>query len=349
MTIPTVQVAGQPVGKVATGLMRLTYGQVHTPEDQAVELMKTAIDAGSNLFNSGAFYAKGPDRMKNLVLISRFMEKYPEYKDKFFLCVKGGVTPQYTLDASVEYLREELKAVNDKLKYRKIDMFEMGRVDTKVGIEQLFLAKLPLTAPRRPPQTMKNLLVLRDEGHFKYISLSEVSPDSIHRAAAIAPISAVEVEYSPFTRDIETNGVLDACKELDIPILAYSPLGMGFLGNTWKTKEDIPEGDDRRSYDRMSEEHFEHNMALARKLGALAEKKGITAAQLAIAWVGAQWEKIIPLPGSTQPDRVKQAAEAAHIQLSAADLKEIREVIETFDVKGVRYVNNAHVQGMLFG
>ncbi|GAA6021327.1 hypothetical protein JCM10207_002698 [Rhodosporidiobolus poonsookiae] len=333
MTIPTVQVAGQPVGKVATGLMRLTFAPTHTPDDQAFELMKTAIDTGANFFNSGTFYAMGPDRLGNLALISRFCEAHPDYKDKFFLSVKGGLTPQWAVDASLEYIRSEVESTNKTLRHRKMDMFEVCRVDKKVGIEQM----------------MKNLLILRDEGHFKYISLSEVSADSIRRAAAIAPIDAVEIEYSPFTRDVETNGVLDACKELDIPILAYSPLGMGFLGNTWKTKEDIPEGDVRRGYDRMSDEFFEHNMALARKLGALAEKKGVTAAQLAVAWVGAQWEKIIPLPGSTKTERVKQAAEAANIQLSDADLKEIRETIESFDVKGVRYANNQHDQGMLFG
>ncbi|GAA5976687.1 hypothetical protein JCM10908_005596 [Rhodotorula pacifica] len=321
MSLPTVSIADQPVGKIATGLMRLTWAPKQTPDEQAFELMRLAIKEGATFFNSGYFYGNPPDVTTNLQLIARFCEAHPDLKDKFFLSVKGGITPEFKPNASIEFLRAECEKINKTLKHRKMDMYEVARVDKETGIEQI----------------MKNLMTLRDEGHFKYISLSESSAETIRRAAATGPVSAVEVEYSPFTTDIERNGVLAACKEHNIPIAAYSPLGAGFLGNNWKSKEDIPEGDHRRHFDKFSDEHFEHNMVLVRQLEEIAQKRGVTAAQLSIAWVAAQWEGIIPLPGSTNPERVKQCIDAGKIKLSDDELKQIRSVIDSFEVKGVRY------------
>ncbi|GAA5892967.1 hypothetical protein JCM6882_006906 [Rhodosporidiobolus microsporus] len=332
MTTPTVQVGNETVGKIATGLMRLTWAPENTPDEQAFELIKTSIDSGANFLNSGSFYGT-KDPLDNLKLLSRFCEANPEYKDKFLLSVKGGLRPGHSPCGELGFLREDIKQANDVLKHRKMDFFEIARVDKEVGIEQM----------------MKNLLTLRDEGHFKYISLSEVGADSIKKAAAIGKVDLVEVEYSPFCLDIEKNGVLATCKELDIPILAYSPLGAGFLGAGWKSKEDIPQGDMRRNFDRFSDENFAHNLKLANKLQEVAEKKGVTAAQLAIAWVGAQWEKIIPLPGSTKTARVRESIQAGRLSLSADELKEIRDFIDNFEVKGVRYANNPQIQGRLFG
>ncbi|POY72501.1 hypothetical protein BMF94_4327 [Rhodotorula taiwanensis] len=321
MSLPTVQFAGQSVGKIATGLMRLTWAPKQTPDEQAFELMRVAIKEGATFFNSGVFYGNPPDSTSNLQLISRFCEAHPDLKDKFVLSVKGGITAEFAPNGTIEFLREEVEKINRILKHRKMDMYEVARLDTKTGIETV----------------MKNLLTLRDEGHFKYISLSEVAAATIRKAASVGPVSCVEVEYSPFTTDIERNGVLDACKELNIPIAAYSPLGAGFLGNSWKSKEDIPEGDHRRHFDKFSDEHFEHNMQLVKQLEEIAKKRDVTAAQLTIAWVGQQWEGVLPLPGTTNPDRAKQNIAAGKIRLSDDELKQIRAVIDNFDVKGVRY------------
>ncbi|BGP54408.1 hypothetical protein JCM8202_000842 [Rhodotorula sphaerocarpa] len=330
MSLPTINIADQAVGKIATGLMRLTWAPKQTPDEQAFALMRLAIQEASTLFNSGVFYGNPPDVTTNLQLISRFCEAHPDLKDKFVLSVKGGITPQFKPDASIEFLREECQKVNSILKHRKMDMYEVARVDKETGIENI----------------MKNLLTLRDEGHFKYISLSEVSADTIKKAAAVGPVSCVEVEYSPFATDIERNGVLDACRSLNIPIAAYSPIGAGFLGS-WKSKEDIPEGDMRRNFDKFSDEHFEHNMKLARQLEEIAQKKNVTSAQLSIAWVASQWQGIMPLPGSTNPDRVKQSIDAGKITLTAEEQKAIRDLIDSFEVKGVRYAKG-HMQDLLF-
>ncbi|GAA5903588.1 hypothetical protein JCM6882_002994 [Rhodosporidiobolus microsporus] len=332
MTLRTLTVGNLQVGKVATGLMRLTHATQATPDDQVFELMKTAIDCGSNFFNSATFYGPPEDRAANLKLLRRFCDANPEYKGKFVLSVKGGLRPNVTACGETDFLREEISRINDTLGFTT-DFYEMARVDCELGIEQ----------------SMKNLVALRDEGLFKYISLSEVGAQTIKKAAAVSKVDLIEVEYSPFCIDIEKNGVLAACKELDIPILAYSPLGSGFFGTDWKSKEDIPEGDLRRRYDRFSDENFDHNLQLAHTLQELAKKKGITAAQLAIAWIGAQWEKIIPLPGSTKPARVRESAAAAgDIVLSPDELKEIRAAIDGFEVKGVRFINVPQAQASLF-
>ncbi|GAA5998710.1 aldo/keto reductase family protein [Rhodotorula paludigena] len=322
-----------PPAGVATGLMRLTWAPEQTPDEQAFELMKTAIDAGSTSFNSGYFYGNPPDVTTNLQLISRFCEAHPDYKDRFYLSVKGGMTKELKPRADIEFLRAQMQEINSILKHRKMDLFEMARVDREVGIEE----------------SMKILLKLRDEGLFRDIGLSEVSADTLRKAVSVGPVAAVEIEYSPFCLDIEKNGVLAAAKEAKVPLVAYSPLGAGFLGNTWTSKEDIPEGDFRRTFDKFSDEHFEHNMQLVRKLTAIAEKKGITPAQLSIAWVRAQDPLVVPLPGSTKPARVEEAIEAGKVQLSSAELDEIRQTLDSFSVKGVRYSKNPHMQDMLEG
>ncbi|GAA5873226.1 hypothetical protein JCM1840_000001 [Sporobolomyces johnsonii] len=334
-TIPTRKLADRQVGAVASGLMRMTVSPVQTPDSQAFEAMQTALSLGSDCWNSGAFYSMILDnKAANLQLIGRFCKAHPELKDKFFLSVKGGLNfPDLSANGNLDFLRKDCENINAQLGERKMDLYQMARVDKNVGIEQI----------------MKNMLVLRDEGHFKYIGLSEVSAETIRKAVAIAPIAAVEVEYSPFFTEIETNGVLDACKEHGIAIMAYSPLGAGILSGHIKSRKDFKEGDMRAHFDRFSDENIAHNLQLVDKLKSIAAKKGITPAQLSISWILHQWEGIIPLPGSTRPAGVRESVEAAHVKLSDEELKEIRDVVDSAEIKGVRYINNPHVQGVLFG
>lgn len=167
--------------------------------------------------------------------MSRFFEKYPDYVDKIFLSVKGAIAPGLKPDSSDESLRRSVTNINKLLKHKTMDLFEPARVDKSRPVEDV----------------MRTLDALRKEGHFKYIGLSEVSAATIRKAHAVAPVAAVEVEYSPFSLDIEKNGVLDTCKELGITIIAYSPLGRGLLSGKIKSIDDIPEGDHRRNFDRF--------------------------------------------------------------------------------------------------
>jgi len=212
-----------------------------------------------------------------------------------------------------------------------MDLFELARVDKRRTIED----------------TMKTLMKLQCEGHFTDIGLSECSAETIRRAAAVGPVAAVEVEYSPLALDIEHNDVLKACKELGIPIVAYSPLGSGFLTGTLRNPEDIPEGDIRKMFDRFQPGNFEKNLVLVDKLQEIARSKGLTNTQLCLAWEMDQWEHIYPIPGSTRVEGVKEAVAALKVQLSPEDIKQIRDLVSNADVVGGRY--NDRAKHTLFG
>ncbi|KAI5480171.1 pyridoxine 4-dehydrogenase [Pseudohyphozyma bogoriensis] len=312
MTITATRTIGSvPVGPIGYGLMNFTWKPKQTPDAQAFEAMKLAIDSGATCFNSGEFYGQ-PERTLGLQLLSRFFEAEPEYAKRVFLSVKGAVRPDRTPDSSDEYLRESVTNINRILKHRKMDLFQPARVDKTRPIEE----------------TMKALKELSDEGHFKFIGLSEVSASTIRRAHAVAPVACVEAEYSPWALDIEKNGVLDACKELNIPIAAYS-------------RADIPEGDGRLHFDRFSEENFPKNLELVEKLQAIAARKGVTSAQLVLAWILAQWDRLIPIPGSTRVAGVKESVSAASVILTSDELAEIRRVVDGAKIVGGRYTAQA--------
>lgn len=318
--------------------MWLRWRLKQTSDEQAFKSFETALSLGSTFWNSGAFYSSDPDnKVANLERIARFIEKYPQHRgqlppsarspffsatwrptlsrgttDAFFLSVKGGLTPSLSPNADLDFLRKDCEKINASLGGRKMDLYEMARVDTNLGIEQ----------------TMKNLIKLRDEGHFKYIGLSECSAETIRKASAIGPVSAVEVEFSPFCPDILSNGVLDACKEFGIvspalrstrvrtldslsppfeqTVIGYSPLGGGFLSGQIKSNKDFDDGDMRKGWDRFSDENMPHNLKLVESLTEIAKKKNITSSQLAVAWVLHQSDLLVPLPGSVSFPRYYQ-------------------------------------------
>ncbi|KAI0079967.1 aldo/keto reductase [Panus rudis PR-1116 ss-1] len=314
------------VGKVAHGLMMMTWRAQPVSDEEAFEAIKAGIDAlpagAKMLLNSGEFYANdlGP---ANLELISRFFEKYPEYADKAFLSVKGGGRDrQMVVDSSPENLRRSVLACKAALRgKKKIDLFESCRVDHNYPIEEVM-------------QTLKGLVA---EGHFDHIGISECSAATLRRAAKVAPIAAVEIEVSPWSYEEETKKVLETAKELDIAVVAYSPLGRGYLTGTIKSPDDLPEGDMRRRFTRFKEEYFKANYAIVDALKGIAEKKKVTPAQLCIAWVGSLGKKVIPLPGSSNAKRTLENLAGGDIELSDEEQKEIFSIIEKFEVKGDRY------------
>lgn len=316
-----------PTGcRIGYGLMNHTWAPKQTPDEQAFAAIRASVDAGSTMLNSGEFYGQ-PEPTLNLQLLRRFYDAHPEYVDKTYLSVKGGLgfkdgAIDFTPNASEENLRRSVTNINETLGgKKKMDMFEMARVDQKIPIAD----------------AMRTLLKLRDEGHFKDIALSESAAETIRRAAKVAPIAGVEVEYSPWSLNIEHNGVIDACKELNIPIIAYSPLGKGFLTGSLKSPDDIPEGDHRKHFERFQPGNFEKNLELVDKLVSIAKNKGITPAQLALAWEIQQCDLIYPIPGSTRVEGVKEALGALNVKLSKEDLDEIRKIVDNADVIGGRY------------
>ncbi|KZT60397.1 Aldo/keto reductase [Calocera cornea HHB12733] len=311
------------VGRVAEGLMLMTWKATPVPDEQCFETIKTSIDNGCNFLNSGEFYGMNPPTA-NLELIARFVAAYPEYKDKFFLSVKGGLK-NFVPDASEENLRNSVNNINAKLGGRKMDLFEMARVDPKIPIET----------------AMETLEKLRKEGLFGHIGLSEASAATLRRACKVAKVAAIEIEISPWSWEEETQKVIATAKELDVAVIGYSPLGRGFLTGTITSKDQLEDGDFRKTHERFQDENLEQNLKLANAIKALAQKKDITPAQLCIAWVASLGPKVIPLPGSSHPKRLLENIAAADIVLTEEDSKEIEKIIQENPVAGGRYAGHA--------
>lgn len=175
------------------------------------------------------------------------------------------------------------------------------------------------------------------EGKIRHLGLSECSPETLRRAVAIHPISAMEMEYSLFCLDIESNSVLQTCRELGISITAYSPIGRGVLSGTFRSQSDIPENDLRRFLPKYSEANFPKIMKLVKRLEGMGREKGATAAQIALAWLLAQGGDIVPIPGTKSVERMEENVQAATVVLSEEEVKELRTLAENMDLQGTRY------------
>jgi len=183
---------------------------------------------------------------------------------------------------------------------------------------------------------MKTLGQLVKEGKFDHIGLSECSANTIRRAFKVHPVATVEIEYSLWANEAATNGVLDTAKELGIAIIAYSPLGRGFLTGQWKKPEDVPP-QLRERYPRFAPENFQHNLQFVHVVEEIAKKKGCTPAQIAIKWVEMAGDHVIPIPGATKFSRVEENMGASNVEFTKEELKELNSYAEKADVKGERY------------
>ncbi|KAK9362903.1 NADP-dependent oxidoreductase domain-containing protein [Lipomyces starkeyi] len=332
----SLQILGKPVGPIGFGLMGFTWRPTLTPDDQAFAAMKRAIEHGANFFNGGEFYGT-PVPTLNLDLINRFFTKYPEYADKVVLSIKGGVDlTTFAPNGTPEFVRQSVENIIKHLgTAKKLDLFECARVDPNVPIET----------------TVAALAALVKEGLIGGISLSEVKAETIRRAAAVHLISAVEIEYSLWSTEARDLGVLSTCAELGIPVVAYSPLGRGFLTGQIRSRSDFEEGDFRLHLDRFSAENFAINLQLVDEITNLALKKGIKPSQLAIAWIKKHEHiipglQIIPIPGATTLERVDENCAPVEL-LTDDEFAEIGAILEKIEVKGARY--NKHAESLLWG
>ncbi|KAI9674804.1 MAG: Pyridoxine 4-dehydrogenase [Caeruleum heppii] len=328
-------VAGKKVGPTGFGLMGMTWRPQQTPDDQAFAAMDKAIALGATFWSSGEFYGY-PEPTLNLQLIQRYFAANPQNADKVVLCVKGAADlttmmptgSAKAVQASVDNCNRVLAGA------KKIDVFSCARVDSSVQLEE----------------TIGALADYVKAGKIGAIGLSECSAATIEKAASIHPIASVEVEFSLWSTEIMSNGVAMACKKHNIPIIAYSPLGRGFLTGQIKSPADIPQGDIRHYFDRFQPENFKKNLDLVEQIKKVAQKKDVTNAQLALAWVKAHSSTskmpiIIPIPGATLDSRVTENCQA--ITLEPSEKAELDKIISSIEIKGGRY--NQMLEPSLWG
>ncbi|KAJ5494395.1 hypothetical protein N7463_010482 [Penicillium fimorum] len=315
---------GQEVGPIGYGTMRMTWNPQLPSEEVCFETLNTTLELGANYWNAGELY--GTAEYNSLHLLNKYFTKYPENADKVVLGVKGGLkVGELVPDCSEKNIRrsvdESLRLLDGK---KKLDIFECARQDPNVPVEE----------------TIKVLAEYVKEGKIGGIGLSEVDAETIRRAHKVHPIAAVEVEMSLWSTDILHNDIAKTCAELNIPVIAYSPLGRGVLTGAVSSLADIPEDDIRRHMSRFQEEHFQHNMKLINEVKDLATRKGIAPAQIALAWIRTQGEKpgmptIIPIPGGTTKDKVVQNMSGAQT-LTDSEMAEIDAILEEHTVSGAR-------------
>jgi aryl-alcohol dehydrogenase-like predicted oxidoreductase len=220
-----------------------------------------------------------------------------------------------------DYIRRSVDGSLERLGVDVIDLYYQHRVDPSVPPEETFGALGELVAA----------------GKVRHLGISEASPETIRRAHATAPLTAVQTEYSLFTRDVEDNGVLATVRELGIGFVPYSPLGRGFLSGRIRSVEDFAEDDFRRTSPRFQGENFQKNLEVLDRVVAIAEEKGVTPTQLALAWVLAQGDDVVPIPGTRRIPNLEENVSALDVELSADDLARIDEVAPVGVAAGERY------------
>jgi aryl-alcohol dehydrogenase-like predicted oxidoreductase len=240
---------------------------------------------------------------------------------KFGNCVAPDGTRQVRNDP--DYIRQACDKSLKRLGVDYIDLYYCHRIDANIPIEQ----------------TVGVMAELKKAGKVKYLGLSECSADTLRRACQVEHIDAVQIEYSPFTMDIEDPqiGLLAACRELGVAVVAYSPLGRGFLTGSLKSPDDFEEGDFRRFAPRFSKENFPKNLKLVETIEKLAGEKGCTPGQLVLAFLMAQGGDIIPIPGTTKEKNFDENMGSLNVKISKSDDQKIRKAIEEAEVHGGRY------------
>ena len=319
---------GPEVSEIGLGCMGMSAFYGSTDEEESTRAIHRALDLGCDFLDTSDLY--GPHT--NEELIGRAIAGR---RGEVFLATKFGIRiemqqdgpPRRSIDGSPDYVRAACEASLRRLGIETIDLYYQHRVDPSTPIEETVGAMAELVAA----------------GKVRFIGLSEASAETIRRAHAVHPITAVQSEYSLWTRDVEEE-ILPALQELGIGFVAYSPLGRGFLSGRFTSTEELAEDDFRRYGPRFTGENLQANLKLAERVRELADEKGVTPGQLALAWVLGRWEHIVPIPGTKRVSYLEENLGAADVQLSAEEVERIAEAVpaaagDRYDAQGMRTVN----------
>lgn len=317
--------SGLKVSEIGLGCMGMSefYDPRQMNDEESIRVLHRYLDAGGNFLDTADVYGVGRnevlvgkairDRRDNVILATKFANVRGPHGE--FLGVRGD--PQY--------VRECCDASLKRLGVDVIDLYYQHRVDQKTPIED----------------TVGAMAELVRAGKVRHLGLSEASPATIRRAVRVHPIAALQTEYSLWTREPEKE-ILPTLRELGVSFVAYSPLGRGFLSGQFKQFDDLPADDVRRNHPRFQGEHFQKNLDLVKKVEQLAAMKGCTPSQLALAWVLAQGNDIVPIPGTKRFKYLDDNLGASNVQLTAEDLLQIDSALPVGAAAGERY----HAQAM---
>lgn len=323
MNYKTLGKTGEQLSAIGLGCMGMSFAYGQADEQESIRTLHKALDSGINFWDTADMYANG----KNEELISKVL--VPN-RDKIFIATKFGFrfknneagpsnSANTYFDGSPEWIRQAVDNSLQRLRIDTIDLYYAHRIDPNVPVEE----------------TVGAMAELVKAGKVRYLGLSEASAESIRKANAIHPIAALQSEYSLLTRDVEES-ILPVVRELGISLVPYSPLARGLFNNINEVQQ-LEDSDFRKSLPRYQEAYLENNKSLAKELNELAASKGITGSQLALAWVLAQGDDIIPIPGTKRVKYLEQNIEAASVTFTETEKNQIEEIIKKYPNTGPRY------------